>query len=209
MEYLKELIKRYPKLAQVEGEIQAAYELMVEAYDEERKLLAAGNGGSSADSDHLVGELMKGFVHPRPIKEEFKQQLLDIDEYMGKELGSKLQGALPALSLSNHFALTTAYLNDIDGTSVFAQQVYGYGQAGDIFLGISTSGNAKNVLLAAVVAKAKGLKVIALTGRDGGKLAKFADVAVIVPENETYKIQELHLPIYHAWCLMLENKYFS
>ncbi|GHU62258.1 phosphoheptose isomerase [Clostridia bacterium] len=207
--HLEELINRYPKLAEIKEQIEAAYHFMSKAYDQGKKLLIAGNGGSSADSDHMVGELMKGFVLPRAVKEDFTQKLLAVDEEMGKELSKKLQGALPAISLSNHFALTTAYLNDIDGLSVFAQQVYGYGQAEDVFLGISTSGNSRNVLLAAVTAKAKGLKVIALSGKDGGKLANLADVSVIAPEEETYKIQELHLPIYHTWCLMLESQYFS
>ena len=127
----------------------------------------------------------------------------------GEELAKKLQGGLPAIALTNHTALSSAFANDVDGMLSYAQQVNGYGKAGDVFLGISTSGNSENVMYAAVTAKAKGLKVIGLTGKTGGKLAKLADVAIIVPEQETYKIQELHLPIYHVLCLMLEDKFYA
>ena len=171
-------------------------------------MLIAGNGGSSADAEHIVGELMKGFKKSRFVSEEFADKLRKIDGERAEELIEKLQGGLPAISLSSHPALCTAYLNDVDGNLIVAQQVYGYGKEGDVFLGISTSGNAKNIMYAAAVAKAKGMKVAALTGKDGGKLGKAADAAVIVPEPETYRIQELHLPIYHVLCLMLEERFF-
>ena len=171
--------------------------------------MIAGNGGSAADSEHIVGELMKGFVKRRPLSEELKQALEAADPIRGKELAEKLQGALPAIALTNHAALSSAFANDVDGVLSYAQQVNGYGRAGDVFLGISTSGNAENVMYAAVTARAKGMRVIALTGKTGGNLGAFADISIIVPEQETYKIQELHLPIYHALCLMLEERFYE
>ena len=204
-----ELLERYPALKTIESELQQACDLMQEAYEGGNKLLVAGNGGSAADAEHIVGELMKGFKLQRPLSEEEKAALCKADATIGVELGAKLQGALPAIALSNHPALNTAFINDVDASMVFAQQMNGYGNAGDVFLAITTSGNSKNVLYAAVLAKAKGLKVIALTGGTGGKIKELADVTVIVPEKETYKIQELHLPIYHCWCLMLENTFFG
>lgn len=206
---ITELLERYPALKTIESELQQACDLMQEAYEGGNKLLVAGNGGSAADAEHIVGELMKGFKLQRPLSEEEKAALCKADATIGAELGAKLQGALPAIALSNHPALNTAFINDVDASMVFAQQMNGYGNAGDVFLAITTSGNSKNVLYAAVLAKAKGLKVIALTGGTGGKIKELADVTVIVPEKETYKIQELHLPIYHCWCLMLENTFFG
>ena len=173
------------------------------------EISSAGNGGSAADSDHIVGELMKGFVKRRPLPEELKRALAAADPVRGKELAEKLQGALPAIALTNHAALSSAFANDVDGVLSYAQQVNGYGRTGDVFLGISTSGNAENVMYAAVTARAKGMRVIALTGKTGGKLGAFADISIIVPEQETYKIQELHLPIYHALCLMLEERFYE
>ena len=185
-----------------------AYEILKECFETGHKLLLAGNGGSAADSEHIVGELMKGFVKRRQVPEDMAGKMERIDEKAGKELALKLQGGLPAIALSGHPALSTAFLNDVEGEMIYAQQVYGYGQEGDVLLGISTSGNAANIHYAAVTAKAKGMKVIGLTGRDGGKMAGYSDAAVIVPEQETFKIQELHLPIYHALCLMLEEHFF-
>lgn len=206
---LNELIKRYPVLESVKDSIQAAYEILEACYVDGGKLLIAGNGGSAADSEHIVGELMKGFVKRRPLSEEMKKALMETDPERGSELAEKLQGGLPAIALTNHAALSSAFANDVDGTLSYAQQVNGYGVSKDVFLGISTSGNAENVMYAAVTAKAKGMKVLGLTGKDGGKLAKIADAAIIVPEKETYKIQELHLPIYHALCLMLEERFYE
>lgn len=207
-DFLEELIERYPALAPVKEDIWNVYKLMEECYAAGGKVLIAGNGGSSADAEHIVGELMKGFKKSRSVSLEFAEKLRNIDPERAEELIAKLQGGLPAISLSSHPALCTAYLNDVDGNLIVAQQVYGYGKPGDVFLGISTSGNAKNVMYAVAVAKAKGMKVAALTGKDGGKLGKAADVAVIVPEPETYRIQEFHLPIYHVLCLMLEERFF-
>lgn len=208
-EYINELIQRYPILEINQETIYRAYEIISESYANFGKLLIAGNGGSSADSDHIVGELMKGFVLQRKVDNELKEKLYKIDKNIGFELAEKLQGALPAISLSNHNSLNTAFLNDVDGNMCFAQQVNGYGNERDVFLGISTSGNSKNIIYAAITAKAKGLKVIGLTGRGGGKLVDIADVVISVDETETYKIQELHLPIYHCLCLMLEDKFFN
>ena len=207
-EFLDELIERYPVLEPVKEDIWNVYKLMEECYAGGGKVLIAGNGGSSADAEHIVGERMKGFKKTRSVTEDFAERLRKADGERAEELIQKLQGGLPAISLSSHPALCTAYLNDVDGNLITAQQVYGYGKEGDVLLGISTSGNAKNVMYAVAVAKAKGMKVAALTGNNGGKLGKAADVAVIVPEPETYRIQEFHLPIYHALCLMLEERFF-
>ena len=206
---LDELIKRYPILERVREDIEAVYGILERCYENGGKLLIAGNGGSAADAEHIVGELMKGFVKRRPVTEEMKEALEKADPVRGKELSEKLQGGLPAIALVDHAALSTAFANDVDADMIFAQQVCGYGDRDDVFLGISTSGNSKNVDYAVTVAKAKGLSVVGLTGKDGGLLGKRADVAVIVPETETFKIQELHLPIYHALCLMLEEAFFE
>lgn len=206
---LDELIKRYPILECVREDIEAVYGILERCYENGGKLLIAGNGGSAADAEHIVGELMKGFVKRRPVTEEMKEALEKADPVRGKELSEKLQGGLPAIALVDHAALSTAFANDVDGMLSYAQQVNGYGKPGDVFLGISTSGNAENVMYAAVTAKAKGMQVVGLTGKDGGKLAGIADAAVIVPEMETYKIQELHLPVYHALCLMLEHRFYE
>ena len=206
--YLEELISRYPVLEPIKVSVMEAYEILKECFETGHKLLLAGNGGSAADSEHIVGELMKGFVKRRQVPDSMAGKMERIDEKAGKELALKLQGGLPAIALSGHPALSTAFLNDVEGELIYAQQVYGYGQEGDVLWGISTSGNAANIHYAAVTAKAKGMKVIGLTGKDGGKMAGYSDAAVIVPEQETFKIQELHLPIYHALCLMLEEHFF-
>ena len=218
VKYLDELIERYPVLAAVREDIEEAYQLLVSCYENGGKLLIAGNGGSCADGEHIVGELMKGFVKRRAVSEEEEARLkraglslaeaAGLKENLGQELAGCLQGGLKAIALTGHNGLSTAFLNDVNGEMIYAQQLWGYGEAGDVFLGISTSGNSKNILYAMTAAKAKGLRTIGLTGRDGGMLAKAADVAIIVPEEETYKIQELHLPVYHALCLMLEERFF-
>lgn len=203
------LIDRYPKLAQCRQSIIDAYLIMEECYEHDGKLLIAGNGGSAADSEHIAGELMKRFKTPRPVSEEFAAKLKEIDPLRGENLAKNLECGLMAIPLVAHEALSTAYINDVDGLGVFAQQLFGFGRRGDVFLGISTSGNSKNVLSATVVARALGIKVIGLTGSDGGELSQVADIAVKVPETETYMIQELHLPVYHCWCLMLEERFFG
>jgi len=207
--HINSLLERYPVLVSVKQEIIDAYLVMEECYKKDGKLLIAGNGGSAADSEHIAGELMKRFKTPRPITEDMANRLIAIDSIRGKELAKNLERGLMAIPLVAHEALSTAYINDVDGLGVFAQQLFGFGRAGDVFLGISTSGNSKNVMSATVVARALGIKVIGLTGADGGELAEVADVAVKVPEIETYLVQELHLPVYHCWCLMLEDKFFG
>lgn len=200
MEHLERLVKRYPALVAMKDEIEQVYEMIKDSYEKGGKLLACGNGGSAADSDHIVGELMKGFYKRRELSLEEKIRF--------GEQGEKLQGALQAIALTQHGALSTAFLNDVDPEMVFAQQVYGYGKEGDVFLGLSTSGNSVNVILAAKVAAAKGMKVITMTGKDGGMLKELSDVCLIVPAKVTADIQELHLPIYHAVCAMLEEYFF-
>ena len=208
-EIQNQLIERYPVLSSIQCEIENAYELMKECFSSGHKLLIAGNGGSAADADHIVGELMKGFVKKRPLADDIRGRIYNLDKTRGEALSKQLQQGLPAIALHNHQALNTAVLNDIDGTVMYAQQVCGYGQPGDIFLGISTSGNSVDVYDAALVAKAKEMKVIGLLGKDGGRIKNVSDIAIVVPEQETYKIQELHLPIYHALCLMLEQTFFE
>lgn len=208
-EQLNLLIERYPQLAVCRKDIQKAYEILEAAYSIGRKLLVCGNGGSASDSEHIVGELMKEFKLKRKVYSDQAAALKEIDPELGQVLADNLQGALPAISLTGHSSLQTAFMNDAVPELVFAQQVNGYGKPGDVFLGISTSGNSKNVLYAAVNAKAKGLKVIGLTGAKENKLMRYTDVCIRVPETETYKIQELHLPVYHCLCLMLEEKFFG
>lgn len=207
--HLDLLIERYPVLSVCRDDITRAFELLENCYVNDGKLLIAGNGGSAADSEHIAGELMKRFMIPRAVPQEFSDKLISIDPIRGSNLASKLERGLMAIPLVAHEALSTAYINDVDGLGVFAQQLYGFGRKGDVFLGISTSGNSKNVMSATVVARALDIKVIGLTGDNGGELAQVADVAIQVPEIETYKIQELHLPVYHCLCLMLEDRFFG
>jgi D-sedoheptulose 7-phosphate isomerase len=216
MDYLLDLITRYPVLRETRGQIQNAYTVLIRAFSAGKKLLIAGNGGSAADAEHITGELMKGFLRPRPPGAAFLRALRALKNESAFEdapfeyLSEKLQEALPAISLVTNNAIGSACVNDIDGAIGYAQQVYALGAAGDVFLGISTSGNAKNVLYAALTARARGMDVLALSGGSGGNLAKLAGAnAIIVPEHETYKIQELHLPVYHTLCLMIEEHFFT
>ncbi len=203
------LISRYPMLESTRQDIKNAYIVLEECYKNKGKLLVAGNGGSAADSEHIVGELMKGFKLPRRLDSEMQNKLISQDKELGQVLADNLQGALPAIALDGHPALTTAYMNDCEPLLCFAQQVNGYGNEGDVFMGISTSGNSKNILYSAVTAKAKGMKVIGLTGERESKLSDRADVCIRVPQTETYMVQELHLPVYHCLCLMLEERFFG
>ena len=209
MKHVDLLTERYPSLACVKQAVIDAYLIMEGSYAEGGKLLVAGNGGSAADSEHIVGELMKSFKLPRKPDADFSEKLKAVDAELGSVLSENLQGALPAIALDGHVALTTAYMNDCEPLLCFAQQVNGFGRPEDVFLGISTSGNRKNILFAAVAAKAKGMKVIGLTGEKNSKLAELADVCIQAPNTETYMIQELHLPIYHCLCLMLEDRFFG
>ena len=203
------LVERYPQLTCIADDLYASYKVIEDSYKKGGKLLIAGNGGSAADAEHIVGELMKGFKLPRKVEDTFAASLCEINEELGSVLAQNLQGALPAIALDGHSALSTAYMNDCEPLLCFAQQVTGYGKEGDVFLGISTSGNSKNILYAAVTARAKGMKVIGLTGDKNSKLEQMSDVCIRVPQTETYVIQELHLPVYHCLCLMLENEFFS
>ena len=209
MRHIDLLVERYPSLETAKEDIIAAYLLMEESYENGGKLLVAGNGGSAADAEHIVGELMKGFKLPRKPEADFAERLVAENQELGSALAENLQGALPAIALDGHPALSTAYMNDCEPLLCFAQQVNGYGKSGDVFLGISTSGNSKNVLYAATTAHAKGMKVIGLTGAKDSKLKDMSDVCIKAPQTETYMIQELHLPIYHCLCLMLEDRFFA
>ena len=209
MKHIDLLVERYPSLETAKEDIIEAYLLLEESYENGGKLLVAGNGGSAADAEHIVGELMKGFKMPRKPEADFAEKLMAENQELGSVLAENLQGALPAIALDGHPALSTAYMNDCEPLLCFAQQVNGYGKEGDVFLGISTSGNSKNVLYAATTAHAKGMKVIGLTGEKDSKLKDMSDVCIKAPQAETYMIQELHLPIYHCLCLMLEDKFFS
>ncbi len=203
------LVDRYPMLDVVKQDILEAYMILEECYKKGNKILIAGNGGSAADAEHIVGELMKGFKLPRKLDADFTKRLIEENMELGSILAENLQGALPAIALGGHMALSTAYMNDCEPLLCFAQQVNGYGKEGDVFLGISTSGNSKNVLFAAVTAHAKGMKVIGLTGEKESKLGQMSDTCIKVPQVETYMIQELHLPVYHCLCLMLEDRFFG
>jgi len=207
--FLKELIARYPQLSPLESEIANAAERLITCYEQGGKVLACGNGGSCSDSDHIVGELMKGFEHKRPLGEDLKKQLSATAGERGEYLGKKLQYGLPAISLTVHNALITAVANDTDADLIFAQQVVGYGKPGDVLIAISSSGNSQNVLDAIYTARAKGLIVIGLTGETGGEMKCICDVLINVEGRRTAFIQELHLPVYHTLCLMVENHFFG
>ena len=201
MEILDELYVRYPQLKCCESEIAKALDLLLMCYRGGGKVLTCGNGGSAADAEHIVGELLKKFRKHRDIDSGVAAKL-------PPELVAKLEGALPAVSLVSMSGILTAFANDVAWEAAFAQQVYGLGKPGDVLIALSTSGNSANCVNAALVAKAKGLKVVSMTGEGGGKLAALADAAIRVPESETYKIQELHLPVYHALCAELEKTLF-
>lgn len=207
--FLEDLVKRYPQLLPVESEIRKAAECLIQCYQHNGKVLVCGNGGSCSDSDHMVGELMKGFKSKRKIGEVLSKQLLTFGGERGKYLSEKLQQNLPAISLTAHTSLITAVANDIDADLIFAQQVVGYGNAGDVLVAISSSGNSKNVVDALITAKAKGLIVIGLTGETGGKMKPYCNVLINVPGLRTDYVQELHLPIYHTLCLMVEDFFFG
>jgi D-sedoheptulose 7-phosphate isomerase len=208
MDHLQQLTERYPQLESAGNDIKAAFDILAETFAKGGKLLIAGNGGSASDAEHIAGELMKTFAKKRTLPDSFIAAIGQVDSEIAQYLVPRLQPGLPVIALSGHASLNTACINDIDGNITFTQQVYCYGKEGDVFLGISTSGNSKNVLYAAAVARVKKLKLIGLTGASGGKLKSLTDVCIRVPETETYKIQELHLPVYHVLCMMLEDYFF-
>lgn len=207
--FLDDMVSRHPVLETCLDSIEQAYLILRNSYLRGGKLLIAGNGGSAADAEHIAGELMKGFILRRKVDEALAADMMKSSPEFGSMLSEKLQMALPAIVLDMRSSLATAYMNDCDPQFCFAQQVNGYGSEGDVFWGISTSGNSRNILYAAAVAKAKRMKVIGLTGDMQSKLPEYSDVCIRVPERETYKIQELHLPVYHCLCLMLEDYFFS
>ena len=207
--HLSTVMERHPALQSCENSLQAAVEAVIACYRNGGKLLVCGNGGSASDSQHIVGELMKGFVLPRKLDAAMQQKLKETCPDSADYLIMNLQGALPAISLVSESALSTAYANDVAPELCFAQQVLGHGKPGDVLIGISTSGNSQNVLYAARVAHAKGLTVIGLTGQYGGKLKDAADICVMAPGTETYQVQEYHLPLYHAICLAVEAEFFG
>ena len=208
LKHIDTLIERYPQLASLKEEIIKSVDIIIKAYENQNKIMVCGNGGSAADSLHIVGELMKAFILPRKLTKEIKNAL-EKTSANPKYLQENLQMAMPAISLVNEVGLLTAYANDVAPDLNFAQQVLGQGKKGDILIAISTSGNSENVLYATEVAKAMEIKTIALTGQTGGKLKDLADITLNVPEKETYKIQELHLPVYHAICLALEAHFYT
>lgn len=201
--HINTLLLHYPELEGCRKEIQEAAAMLCSCFRKGGKLLLCGNGGSAADCEHIVGELMKGFLLRRPVPEKIACN----PELLAE--APLLQQGLPAISLTGQPALSTAIQNDIGAQMVFAQQVYGYGRPEDVLLGISTSGNSENIMHAMHVAKALGLHTIGLTGRDGGNLAKICEIAICVPAVETYRVQEYHLPIYHAICAMVEEAFFG
>ena len=207
--HIQQLIKRYPQLINLKNEIEKAGNAIIDSYKNGGKLLVCGNGGSASDSDHIVGEFMKSFERKRPLSHTLKANLENVSSDRGMYLAEKLQQGLPAISLSAHAVLTSAVANDIDGDLVFAQQITGYGNNGDILIGMSTSGNSQNVIDALIVAKAKGLVTIGLTGKTGGQMKEFCDILINVPETRTAFVQELHLPVYHTLCMMVEDYFFK
>ena len=208
MEYLEELIQRYPVLEPVREQIAQAYQMLKTCYENGHKILVAGNGGSGADSEHIVGELMKGFLRRRELKEQEQEDFKRLGEDY-RAIAGKLQRALPAISLAHQSALNTAFANDVSPEMVFGQQVYGYGEGGkDVLLAMSTSGSSANVINAVKVARATGVAVLGITGEGGGDLKDLCDVCIRLPQKETYKVQELTLPVYHVLCAMLEEYFF-
>lgn len=205
---LQTLLRRHPGLSVCEAQIKESYHLLKACFDGGHRLYLCGNGGSAADCEHIAGELLKGFMLPRKLPQDQQLALAKAGDEEGF-LAARLQSGLPCTSLASHTPLTLAVINDIHAELTFAQQAYALMRQGDVLLGITTSGNAANVRYAAVAARARGAKVIGLTGQGGGKLKAFCDGCIMVPENETYKVQELHLPVYHALCAMLEMTYFG
>lgn len=196
---MNELIKRYPKLEYCKEDIKNALDLIIDTYKNGGKLLVCGNGGSAADSEHIVGELMKGFMLKRTVT----------DESIPSELRKNLQGALPAISLPSQSAILSAFINDVEPEMMYAQLVYGYATDRDLIIGISTSGNSKNIVNAVKVAKSVGAKTLSLTGKSESILSEISDVTVKVPETETFKVQEYHLPVYHYLCAETEKYFFG
>ena len=206
---LNDMINRYPALEDCKYDIREACKAVINCYSNHGKLLLCGNGGSCADADHIVGELMKSFERKRPIDKTLEGSLKSVSGERGAFIADRLQNALPAISLNAHSALYSAISNDMDANLVFAQQIAGYGQKNDVLIAISTSGNSQNIVDAAITAKAKGLTVIGLTGQNGGRMKQYCDIAICVPSLSTPEVQEYHQPIYHSICRIAENRFFQ
>jgi len=205
---LDQLCERYPSLSDLRDRIAEAAGMIIDCYTRGGKLLVCGNGGSSSDSDHFAAELMKSFESRRPLDESLKKRFTEISGSRGKILAEKLEHSLPAISLPSNTALTTAISNDIDPSMIFAQQIIGFGNEGDVFIGISTSGNSQNVVDACITARTLNLNVIGITGITGGKVKQYCDLLINVPETRTAWVQELHLPVLHAICLIVEDHFY-
>lgn len=208
MTRIEQLISRYLELETCVPDIQAAFQILRHCYRDGGKVLTCGNGGSAADAEHIVGELMKGYLLKRSVSEEMHAKLSAASPQDGDYLASHLQGALPAISLVSQTSLLSAIANDTAADLIFAQQVYGYGREGDTLIGLSTSGNSRNVIYAVQVARALGLHTIVLTGPTGGALKSMSEVCICAPGESTPAVQEHHLPIYHVLCAMLEEEFF-
>jgi phosphoheptose isomerase len=206
---LDRLVIRHPLLGTLKTSVACAAEMIINCYSGGGKLLICGNGGSSSDSDHIVGELMKSFELKRPINKDIAEKLFEVSEERGPYLARMLEGGLPAISLSSQTALITAICNDIDADLIFAQQVLAYGRDKDVLIAISTSGNSQNVADACVTARAINMKVIGLTGMSGGKIEMYCDILLNVPEKRTAHIQEFLLPVLHTLCLIVEDHFFG
>lgn len=206
---MNELIKNHPQLMSIQDDIWNAYRTIERCYSKNGKVFVCGNGGSAADALHIVGELMKSFVRNRPIDKQTADSLTTIYPDHAAYFIENIQGALPAIALVENASLVSAYANDVTADMIYAQQLYGYAKQGDVLIAISTSGNSINVLNAVRLAKAMKVATVGLTGGSGGKLKLLCDVCIVAPENETYKIQELHLPIYHILCIMIEQRFFA
>lgn len=209
MNYFEELMLRYPILTECAGDILRADEMLLDTYRRGGKILVCGNGGSCADADHMVGELMKGFLKKRRMDGAMAERFRKALGEQAENFIEKLQCGIPAISLPAQSAVLSAYANDVDAELVYAQMVFGYAKETDLLICISTSGNSKNAVAAAKTAKAMGVSTLALTGKAGGKLASICDCTIKAPETETFKVQELHLPIYHYLCAHLESKVFE
>jgi D-sedoheptulose 7-phosphate isomerase len=207
--FIDEFFGRHSDLAPLQDQILQACSILISAFQNGNKLLLCGNGGSCADCDHIAGEFLKGFLLKRPVNEELKNKMAEQYGETGKDIAGKLQQGLPTISLNTHSAAISAFENDVDPELTYAQQVLAYGKPGDVLIGISTSGNAKNVAAAVMTANALGLHTIGLTGKDGGKLAQFAEIPLIMPQCETYRIQEDHLAVYHLLCAVVESELFE
>jgi len=206
---IDELIERFPELENCRDSIVSAFEIIKNTFSNDGTLFACGNGGSAADAEHIVGELMKGFLLPRKSDSSICSKLQEKYGDAGLDISENLQEGLSAISLNGHPSLATAFGNDVDFEMIFAQQVYVLGRQGDLLLGLTTSGNSTNVLNAFKVARASGMQTVAMTGENGGECSSLVDCCIKVPETETYKIQELHLPVYHALCAMLEEHFYG